>query len=119
MTWHATYQTVKDSICHPFDVEAWRHFDLTFFDFALEPHNVRRGLWIDNFAPHEQYGRTYSYWSVILIPYNLLSRMCMKSKYMFLPALFSGPPNRKHLINMYLKSLIEDLLKLWHVGVQA
>ncbi|KAL0329075.1 UNVERIFIED_CONTAM: hypothetical protein Sradi_4894200 [Sesamum radiatum] len=36
-----------------------------------EPRNVRLGLCIDDFAPHGQYGRTYSCWSVIITPYNL------------------------------------------------
>ncbi|KAL0291342.1 UNVERIFIED_CONTAM: hypothetical protein Scaly_2641600 [Sesamum calycinum] len=27
MTWHATHQTEEGSMCHPSDVDAWKHFD--------------------------------------------------------------------------------------------
>ncbi|KAL0290495.1 UNVERIFIED_CONTAM: hypothetical protein Sangu_2571300 [Sesamum angustifolium] len=64
MTWHASHVTEEDSIVHPSDAEAWRHFDRTHPNFALEPRNIRLGLCIDGFAPHGQYGRTYSCWPV-------------------------------------------------------
>ncbi|KAK4389642.1 hypothetical protein Sango_2301200 [Sesamum angolense] len=53
MTWHANYQTDKGSMCHPFDAEAWRHFDQTYPDFATEPRKFRLDLCTDGFAPHE------------------------------------------------------------------
>ncbi|KAL0400271.1 UNVERIFIED_CONTAM: hypothetical protein Sradi_2370400 [Sesamum radiatum] len=39
--WHANHQTKEGSIWHPSDVEAWRHFDPTYLDFAAEHRNVR------------------------------------------------------------------------------
>ncbi|KAK4384555.1 hypothetical protein Sango_3049800 [Sesamum angolense] len=44
MTWHASHVTGEDSMCHPSNAEAWRHFDRTHPDFALEPRNIRLGL---------------------------------------------------------------------------
>ncbi|KAL0349420.1 UNVERIFIED_CONTAM: hypothetical protein Sangu_1169800, partial [Sesamum angustifolium] len=41
MIWHANHQTEKGSICHPSHVEAWRHLDQTYPDFAKETRNVR------------------------------------------------------------------------------
>ncbi|KAK4383753.1 hypothetical protein Sango_2745900 [Sesamum angolense] len=32
MTWLATHQTEKGSMCHLFDAEAWSHFDQTYPD---------------------------------------------------------------------------------------
>ncbi|KAL0381103.1 UNVERIFIED_CONTAM: hypothetical protein Sangu_0174600 [Sesamum angustifolium] len=119
MTWHASHLTEEDSICHPSDAEAWRHFDRTHSDFALEPCNVRLGLCIDRIAPHGQYGRTYSCWPVIITPYNLPPQMCMKSEYMFLTMVIPGLSNPKHLIDVYLEPLIDELLQLWHVGVRT
>ncbi|KAL0354159.1 UNVERIFIED_CONTAM: hypothetical protein Sangu_0997200 [Sesamum angustifolium] len=52
MTWHATHQTDEGSICHPFDAEAWKHFDWMYPDFAEELCNIRLGLCIDSFVPH-------------------------------------------------------------------
>ncbi|KAL0448253.1 UNVERIFIED_CONTAM: hypothetical protein Slati_1381700 [Sesamum latifolium] len=106
MTWHATHQTDEGSTCHPSDAEAWRYFDQMYPDFAEEPHNVRLGLCTDGFAPHGEYGRTYSCWSVIIKPYNLPPGMCMSSEYMFLTMVIPGPSNLKRLIDVYLQPLI-------------
>ncbi|KAK4389754.1 hypothetical protein Sango_2312400 [Sesamum angolense] len=114
-----SYVTEEDSMCHPSDAEAWRHFDRTHPNFALEPRNIRLGLCIDGFAPHGQYGRTYLCWPVIITPYNLPPGMCMKSEYMFLTMVIPGPSNPKRLIDVYLQPLIDELLQLWHVGVRT
>ncbi|KAL0409176.1 UNVERIFIED_CONTAM: hypothetical protein Sradi_1852000, partial [Sesamum radiatum] len=117
MTWHACHQTEEGSMCHPSDAEAWRHFDKSYPDFAVEPHNVRLALCTDGFAPHGQYGRTYSCWPVILTPYNFPPGMCMKPEYMFLTMVIPGPSNPKRCIDVYLEPLIKELLQLWHIGV--
>ncbi|KAL0291523.1 UNVERIFIED_CONTAM: hypothetical protein Sangu_2533100 [Sesamum angustifolium] len=85
LCWHATHETGSGVICHPSDVEAWKHFNETHPDFDLEPRNVRLGLCVDGLAPHGQYGKSYSCWPVIITPYNLPLRMCMKSEYMSWP----------------------------------
>ncbi|KAL0445970.1 UNVERIFIED_CONTAM: hypothetical protein Slati_1724900 [Sesamum latifolium] len=117
MTWYANHQTDEGSMCHPSDAEAWRHFDRTHPDFLAELHNVRLGLCTDGFAPHGQYGCTYSCWPVILTPYNLPPKMCMSSEYMFLMMVIPGPSNPKCLIDIYLEPLIEELQNLWHVVI--
>ncbi|KAL0458783.1 UNVERIFIED_CONTAM: hypothetical protein Slati_0505500 [Sesamum latifolium] len=104
-------------MCHPSDSEAWRHFDRIHLDFAAEPRNVRLDLCTDRFAPHGQNSRTYSYWSIILTPYNLPLEMCMSFEYMFLKMVIPGTSNPKRLIDVYLEPLIEELQNLWHVGV--
>ncbi|KAL0345800.1 UNVERIFIED_CONTAM: hypothetical protein Sradi_4411300 [Sesamum radiatum] len=119
MSWHATHETESEVMCHPSDVEAWKHFNETHPDFALESRNVRLGLCADGFAPHEQYGKSYSCWSVIIKPYNLPPGMCMKYEYMFLSLIIFGPANPKRLINVYLQPLIEELVQLWQVGAQT
>ncbi|KAL0283052.1 UNVERIFIED_CONTAM: hypothetical protein Sangu_2914800 [Sesamum angustifolium] len=119
MTWHATHQAVEGSMCYPSDAEAWKHFDQMYPDFAEEPRNVQLGLCIDGFAPHGQYGRTYSYWPIIITPYNLPPGMCMSSEYIFQTMVIPGLSNPKRLIDVYLDRLIEELLQLWHVGVRT
>ncbi|KAL0289539.1 UNVERIFIED_CONTAM: hypothetical protein Sradi_7071600 [Sesamum radiatum] len=93
MTWHATHQTGEGSMCHPSNVEAWKHFDQMYPDFAEEPRNVWLGLYTDGFAPHSQYGRTYLCWPTIT-PYNLPPGICMSSDYMFLTMVIPSPSNR-------------------------
>ncbi|KAL0415886.1 UNVERIFIED_CONTAM: hypothetical protein Slati_3420500 [Sesamum latifolium] len=92
-------------------------FDRTYTDFAVEPHNIRLCLCMNGLAPHRQYGRMYSCWLVILTPYNLPPRMCMSSEYIFLTMVIPGFFNPKHLIDVYLEQLIEELQNLWHVGM--
>ncbi|KAL0326519.1 UNVERIFIED_CONTAM: hypothetical protein Sangu_1729900 [Sesamum angustifolium] len=118
MMWHAAHQIVKGSICHPSDAETWKHFDWMYPNFAEEPHNVRLNLCTDDFASHSQYSGTYSCWSVIIKLYNLSPGMCMSSEYMLLTMVIPGSFNPKHLIDVYLEPLIEELLQLWHVGVR-
>ncbi|KAL0438871.1 UNVERIFIED_CONTAM: hypothetical protein Slati_2370100, partial [Sesamum latifolium] len=43
--------------------------------------------------------------------------MCMNFKYMFMTMVIPGPSNSKHLIDVYLDSLSEELQNLWHVSV--
>ncbi|KAL0283510.1 UNVERIFIED_CONTAM: hypothetical protein Sangu_2885600 [Sesamum angustifolium] len=104
---------------YPSDVEAWNHFHWMYPDSAEEPHNVWLGLYTDGFTPHGQYNRTYSCRSVIITPYNLSLGMCISSEYMFLTMAIPAPSNPKCLIDMYLESLIEELLQMWHMGVRT
>ncbi|KAL0416810.1 UNVERIFIED_CONTAM: hypothetical protein Slati_3512900 [Sesamum latifolium] len=114
MTWHANHQTDEGFMCH---LSAWRHFDWTYPNFAAKPRNVRLYLCTDEFAPHGQYGHTYSCWPITLTLYNLPLGICMSSDYMFLKMVIHGPFNPKHLIVVYLVPLIKELQNLWHVGV--
>ncbi|KAL0408293.1 UNVERIFIED_CONTAM: hypothetical protein Sradi_1763700 [Sesamum radiatum] len=119
MSWHATHETESGVMCHPSDAEAWKHFNETHPYFALEPRNVRLDFYADAFAPHGQYGKSYSCWPVIITPYNLPLGMCMKSEYIFLSLIIPGPANTKRLIDVYLQPLIEELVQLWQVGAQT
>ncbi|KAL0329310.1 UNVERIFIED_CONTAM: hypothetical protein Sradi_4917700 [Sesamum radiatum] len=117
LTWHANHQTEEGSMYHPSDAEAWRHFDWTYLNFAVELRNVRLGLCTDGFALHRKYSRMHSYWPVILTPYNLPLRMSMSSEYMFVTMVIHDPSNPNYLIDVYLELLIEELQNLWYVGV--
>ncbi|KAL0293689.1 UNVERIFIED_CONTAM: hypothetical protein Sangu_3232900 [Sesamum angustifolium] len=114
-TWYANHQT-EGSMCYPSDAEAWRHFDRIYSCFAVEPSNVRLSLCMDGLTLNGEYDHTYSYWLVILTSYNLPPGMCISSD-MFLKMVIPDPSNPKHLINVYLELLIEELQSLWHVVV--
>ncbi|KAL0462598.1 UNVERIFIED_CONTAM: hypothetical protein Slati_0147400 [Sesamum latifolium] len=102
MSWQATHETESGVMCYPSDAEAWKYFNEINPNFALEPRNVRPGLCADSFAPHGQYGKSYSCWPVIITPFNLPPRMCMKSEYMFSSLIIPGPANPKRLVDVYL-----------------
>ncbi|KAK4389789.1 hypothetical protein Sango_2315900 [Sesamum angolense] len=109
LTWHANHQTEEGSMYHPSDAKAWRYFDWIYLNFAAELCNVRLRLCTDGFALHRQYSRMYSYWPVILTPYNLPLRISMSSEYMFLMMVIHDHSNPKYLIDVYLELLIKEL----------
>ncbi|KAL0404355.1 UNVERIFIED_CONTAM: hypothetical protein Sradi_2076300 [Sesamum radiatum] len=117
MTWHVCHQIEEGSMCHLSDAEAGMHFDQSYPNFAVESRNIRLALYTNGFAPHKQYEHAYSCWPVILTPYNLQLEIYMKPEYMFLTMVISDPSNPKCRIDVYLESLIEQLLQLWHVGI--
>ncbi|KAL0391125.1 UNVERIFIED_CONTAM: hypothetical protein Scaly_0469600 [Sesamum calycinum] len=112
MTWHTAHHTKEGSMCHHSDVEAWKHFNPMYPDFAEEPRNVRLGLCTDGFALHGQYSHTYSCWPIIITLYNLPLGMRMSFEYIFLMMVIPDLYYSKRLIDMYLELLIEELLNL-------
>ena len=82
--------------------EAWKHFDWIHLDFTAEPENVRLDLCADGFIPYSQSAKPYSCWPVIIIPYNLLPKLCMTPPYKFLILIIPSPDNLKNRIDVYL-----------------
>nr|XP_033517183.1 uncharacterized protein LOC117281448 [Nicotiana tomentosiformis]XP_033517185.1 uncharacterized protein LOC117281448 [Nicotiana tomentosiformis]XP_033517187.1 uncharacterized protein LOC117281448 [Nicotiana tomentosiformis]XP_033517188.1 uncharacterized protein LOC117281448 [Nicotiana tomentosiformis]XP_033517192.1 uncharacterized protein LOC117281448 [Nicotiana tomentosiformis]XP_033517202.1 uncharacterized protein LOC117281448 [Nicotiana tomentosiformis]XP_033517203.1 uncharacterized prot len=119
MRWHHEHVEEEGLKRHPSDFKAWKHFNETYSFFAAEPRNVRLGLCTDGFQPFGQSGRKYSSWPVIVTPYNLPPRMCMKEAYMFITVIVAGPTNPKQNIDVYLPPLIKELTLLWDEGVEA
>ena len=113
MTWHYDNKSNNGVFRHPCDVEAWKHFDRVYPDFAAEPRNVRLRLCSDGFNPYVQASNApYSCWPIIVTPYNLPLEMCMSKPYMFLSCLIPSPFNPKAGIDVFLEPLIDDLKKL-------
>ena len=105
---------------HPTISEEQKEFDLQNPDFALEPHNVRLRLATDGFNPFENMNNNYSMWLVILIPYNLLPWLViMKDPYFILSLLILGPHQLRNEINIYLKSLVDELKEMWEKGAET
>ncbi|CAM8940897.1 unnamed protein product [Rhodiola kirilowii] len=119
MSWHASHSTDPNSMVHPSDGEAWKHFDSCYPDFSAETRNVRLGLCSDGFNPFRNNSKSYSCWPVMVTPYNVPPWMCMKTRFMWLTILIPGPTNPKKRIDMYLRPLIDDLKTLYNVGVNT
>ncbi|KAG7559517.1 Transposase-associated domain [Arabidopsis thaliana x Arabidopsis arenosa] len=79
-----------------------------------EYHSVR----CDGFNPFGM-SKNHSLWPVILTPYNLPPDMCMKSEYLFLTILNSGPNHPRASLDVFFQPLIDELQDLWHNGVEA
>ncbi|KAM3200090.1 hypothetical protein P3L10_032451 [Capsicum annuum] len=78
MRWHAEDDNKDGILSHPRDGKAWKRLDTNYPEFGSYPQNVRLGLATDSFNPFGTISTNYSIWPVILFPYNLPPRLCMK-----------------------------------------
>ena len=69
--------------------------------------------------PYGNLRSKHSSWPVLLMIYNLSPSLCMKRKYMMLNMMISGHGQPRNDIDVYLKSLIDDLKLLWEEGVNV
>ncbi|WMV50045.1 hypothetical protein MTR67_043430 [Solanum verrucosum] len=125
MRWHREYRRPLGVLSHPYDGEAWKHFDNVYPDFASEPRNVRLGLCADGFTPFSNVASPYSCWPVFLTLYNLPPEMCMTSPYIFLSCviperishdthLFDVPLVRRILVHIILIIVDHSVFRLPH-----
>jgi len=92
-----------------------------FINYAISnPRNISRNgirclglLYIDGFNLSRSFAAPYFYWLVILMVYNLLSRMCIKLKFMFLYTIIPGFNSPGRNIDIYLRLSIDELKQLW------
>ncbi|KAL9675953.1 hypothetical protein QQ045_004162 [Rhodiola kirilowii] len=105
-----------DYIRHPADGEAWKKFDSDFPEFASEIRNVQLGLSTDDFNPFGASGLSHGTWPIIIVPYNLPPHICMKKELNILCLLISGPKSPGKCLNVFMRSLIDELKSLWDEG---
>jgi len=103
-------------IVHPFDGEAWKHFNSVHPQFLPETRNMHLGLCTNKFNLFRSFAAQYSYWSMIFIAYNLPLRMCMRLKFMFLSTVIHNPNSLDRNIDVFLQLLIDELKQLWSSG---
>jgi hypothetical protein len=60
----------------------------------------------------------HSTWPVILVMYNIPTWLCRKRKYLILSILIQGLKQAGTDIDVFLESLMEDMVKLWNEGVR-
>ncbi|XP_042974803.1 uncharacterized protein LOC122306440 [Carya illinoinensis] len=118
MRWHKT-ERVDDStyMRHPADSQVWKDFNRKHASFAEDPRSVRLGLASDGFNPFNNMSKPYSIWPVLLVPYNLPPWLCMKDPYLMLSLLIPGPRAPGNDIDVFMRPLIDELIKLWEEGV--
>lgn len=91
MTWHVDGRENDGILQHLVDGQAWKDFDKFYPRFAQDPRNVRLGFDTDGFNPFHTMSIVHSTWPVILVNYNLPPWMAMKSEFLMLSLLISGP----------------------------
>ena len=63
--------------------------------------------------PFGEWGSSHSTWPMTLYMFNLPSWLCLKRKYILIPALIQGPKQPSNDIDVYLRLLVDELLLLW------
>ncbi|WVZ90291.1 hypothetical protein U9M48_036601 [Paspalum notatum var. saurae] len=110
--WHKEENKQDDTLRHPADGSQWRKIDRTYPDFAKDARNIRFGLSTDGMNPFNEMS-SHSTWPVTLCMYNLPPWLCVKRKFIMMPALIQGPKQPGNDIDVYLQPLVEELLLLW------
>jgi len=113
MIWHQSHHAVDGVMVHPFDGEAWKHFNSVHPHFSAESRNVRLGLCTNRFNLFGSFAALYSCWLVILTVYNLPPGMCIRPEFIFLSMVIPGLSSPGQNIDVCLRPLIDELTQLW------
>jgi hypothetical protein len=103
---------------HPADGEAWQAFDIEYPDFANDARNIRLRHATDGFNPFGNMNTKYSMWPIIVVSYNLPPWACMEESNFLMALLIPGPSSPSKDFDVFLESLVEDLLEIWK-GIQT
>jgi hypothetical protein len=71
MTWHAQNKNIDGMVRHAIDFFKWKFVHERWFEFAMEPRNVRLGLAIDGVNLFSEKQSTWSTWLVVLFNYTI------------------------------------------------
>ncbi|XP_062119146.1 uncharacterized protein LOC133832883 [Humulus lupulus] len=119
MRWHKEVQRDEPGILrHPADGDAWKHFDKTYPEFAVDSRSVRLGLAPDGFNLFSNMTSTYNLWPVILIPYNMPPWASPNGTNYLMSLLIPGPKSPGKDYDVFLRPLIDELKELWE-GIEV
>ena len=76
---------------YSFDGEACKHFKSVYLYFSVESMNMCLGLSTDGFNPFRSFAALYFYWLVVLMVYNLPSKIYIRLEFMFLSTIIPNP----------------------------
>ncbi|GJR32411.1 hypothetical protein Tco_1108643 [Tanacetum coccineum] len=68
--------------------------------------------------PFKSLSSRHSTWLILLCIYNLPPWLCMKRKYIMMSLLIQGLKQPENDIDVYLRSLIDDMIDLWEKDVE-
>jgi hypothetical protein len=116
MRWHKEGQHDSedyDIMSHPTNGEAWQALDRFDLEFARNPRSVRLGWSTNGFEAYSTYSSLYSCCLVFIMSCNLPLNVCLKEGFTFLALVIPGLKHPKKKINIFLRSLMEELKELW------
>ncbi|WVZ83287.1 LOW QUALITY PROTEIN: hypothetical protein U9M48_030453 [Paspalum notatum var. saurae] len=112
-----TKKNQDDMLSHPVDGSQWRKIDRTYPEFIEDARNRRLCLSMDGMNSFSEMSNSHCTWPTTLCIYNLPPCLCVKRKFIMMPALIQGPKQSGNDTNVYLQPLVEKLLLLWTEGV--
>nr|GEW55305.1 hypothetical protein [Tanacetum cinerariifolium] len=118
LRWHAEERKTDGKMRHVADSPQWKNIDRDFKKFGSEIRNIRFGLCSDRINPFKSLSSRHSTWPVLLCIYNLPPWLCMKRKYIMMSLLIQGSRQPGNDIDVYLRSLIDDMIDLWETVVE-
>ena len=83
----------------------------------MESRNVHLGLYTEGFNPFRSFVASYSYWSMILMVYNLPPEICMRSEFMFLSTVTPSSNSLGMNIDVCFRLLIDELKQCGYLGL--
>jgi hypothetical protein len=92
--------------------------DLQYPKFPAKSRNIKFDLSTDGMNPFGENRIMHNTWPVILTMYNIPTWLSHKRKYLMLSILIRDPKQASIDIDVFLKSLMEDMAKLWNEGVR-
>ena len=87
LRWHKEDCKVDNMLRDPADGSQWRAIDREFLEFAKDARNLRFAVSTDGMNPFDEQRSSHSTWPVTLCIYNLPPWLCMKQKFIMMPAL--------------------------------
>ena len=119
MTWYDTHRSRDELMRSVADSHQWKTIDSIYPDFAQVMTNLRLGLVADGIIPFKNNAIKHSTWVLLITIYNLPPWLLTKKFFISLAVLIPGPnsPTADN-IDVFLKPLVQDLLKLW-TGIPA
>ena len=97
---------------HHFNGEAWKQLNRMHPQILMEPQNLHVRLYTKGFNPFRLFSAPYSCQSVILVVYNLQSKICIRLKFIILSMIILGPNSPGKNIDVFLRPLIDELKQL-------
>ncbi|WVZ93001.1 hypothetical protein U9M48_039024 [Paspalum notatum var. saurae] len=116
--WHKEERKQDGMLRHPANGSQWRKIDRTYPESVEDARNIRLGLSTDGMNHFSEMSSSHSTWPMTPCMYNLSPWLCVKWKFIMMPALIQGPKQPGNDIDVYLQPLVEELLLLWTEGVR-
>jgi hypothetical protein len=107
-----------DIMSYPANAKAWHALDCFNPKFVGDHRSVHLDLSMDGFQPYSSDSAAYSCWPVFVVPYNLAPNKCLREEFIFLALVILDPKEPRKQINIFLRSLMEELKEMWQ-GVDA